>query len=137
MRLLAAKDREAEERVKQAIRQTEKNHNPWFDIYKQIEFLHKFLAENQVNDESTKHLASNLVMQFEESEKYRKFRQLEDAYYQLQNSIDERIDEAVEDERKRCAEIFRKYTEGQLHAYCNRPLYLGIIYEKILEPPKD
>ncbi len=30
------------------------------------------------------------------------------------------------------AEIFRKETEGICHAACNKPLYLGVIYEKIL-----
>ena len=37
-----------------------------------------------------------------------------------------------EEERKKCAEIFRKETEGLTHATCGRPLQLGIIYNKIL-----
>lgn len=30
-----------------------------------------------------------------------------------------------------CTETFRKETEGVCHAACNKPLYLGTVYEKL------
>ena len=39
--------------------------------------------------------------------------------------------------RQECAEIFRKETEGVCHASCRQPLYLGYIYEKILNPNQN